>query len=362
MYEKEAVCREDTIVENLIDILGPNGPGGLGSLLGDDCACLPGLNGGVWLLTCDAHIEGVHFRCPSLTLREVGWRAAVSALSDIAAAGGRPLWALLSLHLSHGNPEMAAVELVSGASEALKTFKAVVAGGNVSRSEYMSIDVFLVGYRAFPADISRSTGRAGDLIAVTGRPGEAAAGRALVYGTRAGNGAELCQESLAAVQRFKKPVPRIGPGQFLAASGLVRTMIDVSDGLIKDLGRLCQASGLGSSIEEDCLPMSDSIVSISTDRNEALQWLLHGGEDYELLFTVSPDQADELVSELRAKFGIPVTVFGEMTAGKQAVRIRNGEGLLRDITPQGFEHFSDYVATDSFHAGSRPSVPGKKAG
>lgn len=284
-------------------------------------------------------IEDVHFRPGTISLTQIGWRAAASALSDLAASGGRPLWALLSFHLPPAAPEKVSLALASGAKEILSRYGAMVVGGNVARSEKLAVDAFLVGYRSVPSALSRAGASSGQSILVTGWPGEAALGREIVYDEQRSEVSGADPDLERAIGRFCQPVPRVEVGAWLVKSGLVTAMIDVSDGLVRDLQRLCQASGLGAVINEDRLPVSTGLKAAAGSPEEILSRLLHGGEDYELLFTVPLEEADKLAASITARYGVTTTVIGETIPGAGEVSLNRANGNTTSIQPAGFEHF-----------------------
>lgn len=310
--------------------------------IGDDAAVLRPPSGRRLVATVDMQVEGQHFerRGPAgAPPADIGWRALAVNLSDVAAMGGEPRWALSSLGIppDMGPPEVEA--LCAGLAEAASAFGVAVVGGNLARVPAgLVLDVTVLGLvdRAVP----RSGGQPGDLVCVTGRLGAAAAGLAVARRGRdvPGLGDRARRELLLAQRR---PQPRVREGIALGAvlPGAVHAMCDVSDGLTADLGRLCPA-GLGATLWREALPVPASVraaaVALGAD---ALAWALGGGEDYELLCLVAPEGFDAARSAVARCGGAELQAIGECSprAGLRLAEARGGEG--RPLEPAGWDPF-----------------------
>lgn len=301
---------------------------------GQDDAAVLDLGGRDWLVwTCDALVEGVHFRRPWLSPRQLGRRAASVNLSDVASMGAQPLAALASLHLPRSYPEADYRQLMRGLGERLAEFGASLVGGNLSRSEHLSIDISLIGKARGKLVARRKGAKAGDRLLVSGFPGEAAAGlHALQRRAPAqGRPAKL-------LRRWISPTPRVAAGQLLLRGG-VSSMIDISDGLLSDLEHLCKASHVGVEVDVTSLPSSPALRKYASQQHaDPHQWILSGGEDYELLCTAPPRQAAALRTRLQRVLGVPLTDIGRIVSSRSGRWLHDGDKRQR-LTATGHRHF-----------------------
>lgn len=297
-------------------------PGGRDVLLGpgDDCAVVAAR--GALLLTVDALVEGVHFHRDWLTPAALGRKAFAVNASDVAAMGGRPRWCVVQIGAPPRTPAAAVAAISRAVAVAAARSGAALVGGNLSRAAELSVTLALVG-AAPPRPVTRAGARPGDSLYVTGRLGDAALGVRLLRRDRAAGG--------AAVRRFRAPTPRLAAGELLARRGLASAMIDVSDGLVQDLGHLCAASRVGARVELARVPCSAAV------RRAGLDLALRGGEDYELLFAVPPRREAALDRAAR-DLGCPVTRIGECTRGR-GVCVVDETGAEVPVSAAGFDHF-----------------------
>jgi len=298
--------------------------------IGDDAAAWY-CNETIELATIDSLIQGVHFNLDTTGWHELGWKALAVSLSDIAAMGGAPRYALVTLGLP-GHIEVDDItELYRGIVGLGNRFGVVIIGGDTSNAPLVIINSAVFG--SVPGEIknvlTRSAARAGDKIAVTGYLGGAAAGLEMLS-----RKVELSlEDSNALKEAFLKPTPRVTEGQILLRQG-VKTAIDISDGLISDLGHICKASKTGARIEAERVPVHP--VAKNNFKEHALEMALAGGEDYELLFTASND----IIDNVGKVISCPVTIIGEITAddtGKITIVDKNGEPL--EVAKTGWQHF-----------------------
>jgi len=293
--------------------------------VGDDAAVVrPG--GGDLVLTTDAVVEGVHVDRATATAREIGYKAVAVTVSDAAAVAASPRFALSSLTLS---PEVDAawtMELFGGMREACDEFAMSLVGGNVSSGPVLSVTVMVTGEVAAGRAISRAGAEAGDLVTLTGSLGGSAAGLRLAR--EVVHGREVTDEVRDAIRRHQRPTPRVGEAQVLARHGAT-AMIDVSDGLVIDLTRLCEASDVGVRLDLGRIPAHPASAE-----GEALG----GGEDYELIATMPSDAAaSDAAAELREVFGVPLSVIGRITdSGRESV---DEAGASRPLERLGWDHF-----------------------
>jgi thiamine-monophosphate kinase len=297
--------------------------------IGDDAAAWQ-WPAGVQLATVDSLVQGVHFTLDTISWEELGWKALAVNLSDIAAMGGLARYALVSLALP-GDTEVSQVaSFYRGMLKLAETFGVNLVGGDTCRSPLVTINVTVIGSTGDGQMLRRSGAEPGDLVAVTGYLGSAAAGL------------KMFQEKMALdagvtgylKDAFLRPYPRLAEGRRLIEFG-VKTTIDLSDGLVIDLGHIVEMSRVGARIEAERIPIEPRVRDSFGAR--ALTLALAGGEDYELLFTAGAG----IIDGLKGALSIPVTVIGEIVpdeAGK--VSVVDAEGKPMSLPRTGWEHFS----------------------
>lgn len=294
---------------------------------GDDCAVVAG---GPVALSSDMSVEDVHFRRAWLSPREIGYRAATAALSDLAAMAATPVGLLVSLALAPADAEATAVALMQGVGEAAGAVGGTVLGGDVTRSPGpLVLDVTVVGTVETP--VLRGGARPGDELWVTGRLGGAAA--AVAAWTAGG------EPSAGARAAFARPAARVREARWLAEHARVSAMIDLSDGLAGDAAHLAAAGGVALVLRPAAVPVHPAAADAA--HGEALRLALSGGEDYELLFTAPPGAVAAIRAEFSARFSLELTPVGEVAAAGAA-----GGGLFEEtaggrvpFTSRGFQHF-----------------------
>jgi thiamine-monophosphate kinase len=279
--------------------------------IGDDTAVLQVSPGHVLLATTDAMVEGIHFVRATTTPHLLGQRVLAVNLSDIAAMGGIPRWALVSLSLPSETPLHFVDELADGLEEEASRYHVAIVGGNLARSpERLVLDLTLLGEVETDRVVYRTGARPGDRVLVTGTLGDAAAGLAILLGEAPAD----VPGANELVERQRLPTPRVEAGRAIALSGLATAMIDLSDGLASDLGHLVEDSPLGAAVLADSVPLSPQLRKLAQAcGHDPLDWALHGGEDYELLLTAPPERVGDLVAAVRA-VGVALTDVGEVTA------------------------------------------------
>jgi thiamine-monophosphate kinase len=293
--------------------------------IGDDAAVVSGAKG-LYLLTTDLLIEDVHFITSLHPPHYLGRKSLNVNLSDIAAMGGRPTFALLGLALRKGLGRAWVRSFLGGLKAAAGEAGVALIGGDISAAKRTVVSVTIIGEAGSP--IRRSGARPGDLIFVSGCLGDAAAGLRLLR-----RGYRLGKDSQAdcLLRAFLDPVPQLALGQALSRLKAASSMIDTSDGLSVDLLHLCEESGSGAEIDLGLLPLSPAIRALEK-KPERLA--LHGGEDYQLLFTSSPDRLAGILA-LQKKFAFHR--IGRMTRRKGIFTI-DREGRRRLLKAKGYEH------------------------
>lgn len=294
--------------------------------IGDDAALLRPPSGMDLLVTTDLMIESVHFDLAWTSFHDLGFKAAAANLSDIAAMGGEPKFLFVSLALPSGIPIRAVEEFYRGLRRGAGRGVAV-AGGDTSASKGgLFINIAMLGVVERGVAVRRSGAAPGDLLYVTGTLGDAAAG---LEALRRG---ETEWEFL--VRRHLRPTARTREGRRLARHRIPSAMIDVSDGLSSDLLHLTSQSEVGARIEAERLPLSRALRRYAAARRiDPLRFALHGGEDYELLFTVSPRKEHVLA---RAK--ISARRIGRIVSPREGVALVTG-GTPSPLSRLGYEHF-----------------------
>ena len=309
--------------------------------IGDDCAILSLDNGNYQVLTTDALVENVHFNLDTHTPEQLGWKTMAVNISDIAAMGGQPKFAVISLGIPSSVPVDFLDRFYRGLNQASQKYKVALVGGDtVASPKHLFINLALLGETLKKKVFTRKGARPGDGIFVTGTLGESALGlKILMSRKKKWNGSEIHKKRC--VQRHLKPEPRVTTAVRLAKSQCkVTSMIDISDGLTQDLGHILKAGKVGAELWESTIPISRSLTKYSVINNlSALQLALSGGEDYELLFTLAPEDVNNLDIESITKADPPVTQIGVITT-KKGIRLLSENGRSKSLQgPMGFNHF-----------------------
>ena len=302
--------------------------------IGDDAAVLRAGAGTEWVVTTDAFLENVHFVREVHPPKAVGYKALARATSDIAAMGARARYFFLTIGLPHACAGAWLDDFLGGMAVAARRFGLVLAGGDTTKYESFVACLTVMGEIDRGKAILRSGARPGDLLCVSGTLGEAELGLRLI------------QRKLHKQKRLLKkqfyPEPRLALGEWLASHRLATSMIDTSDGLSSDLAHICKASGVGAVVWASKIPVVRIPAGLQRLGLNPLDLALHGGEDYELLFTVPKGLAARLTDGQarlpRNLAGVPVTVIGEITRLKQ-VCIVGENGKSKPLRPGGWDPF-----------------------
>jgi thiamine-monophosphate kinase len=295
--------------------------------IGDDAALLRVPAGCELVAAVDTLVEGRHFPTGS-DPRSIGHRALAVNLSDFAAMGATPAWATLALTLPDADPAWLEA-FAAGLFELADRHRVTLVGGDTTGGP-LTISIQLLGHAPHAAAMRRSGGRAGDLIAVSGSLGDAAAGLALLQGGLGGVAAAAAAELR---RRFEFPTPRVELG--LALRGLAHAAMDLSDGLVGDLPKLAASSGLAAAVEVAQLPLSAALRA-ATAAPQARDWALGGGDDYELLIAL-PRERWSLAAQAALALGTSLTVVGELRSGAGVRWSENGAPFVPSV--RGYEHF-----------------------
>jgi thiamine-monophosphate kinase len=274
---------------------------------GDDTAVIKWSQDKYLLFTCDMVIEGVHFDLKRAKPFQAGWKALARNISDVAAMGGLPKYAVVSLAISPKADVSVAEGICKGLKSAADRFGVSIVGGDMAESKKIMIDVSLIGQARKKDIVLRSGAKEGDLILVTGSLGGSIKGKHLDF------------------------IPRVEESQAIVKNFRINSMIDVSDGLALDLYRILHASGAGAILYEGLIPLSKDAAGYRD--------ALYGGEDYELLFTAAPKEVRRLLKANFSKFGTRVSVIGEITDKRCGYRILREDGREEQLKAEGYTHF-----------------------
>jgi thiamine-monophosphate kinase len=312
--------------------------------IGDDVAVLRTSRADYLLATCDVQVENVHFVRKAATAYQLGRKVMAVNISDIAAVGGIPAWSLVSLVIPEKTSLSFVDELYRGMADQMREAGASIVGGNISNAHMdIMIDVFLLGNVKPEHLVLRQGAQHGDAILVTGSLGDSKAGLELILHPDLVV-SDSAREHL--LSRHLTPEPRLQQGQILARSGRLHCMADVSDGLMSDLRHICRASRVGAELWEKDLPISDACKEAASNSNQkASSWALAGGEDYELLFTAAPDDAERIQELLEKEGGGPCRVIGKIVSKGQGIVVLGSDGgrtsfsLDFALDKGGWDHF-----------------------
>ena len=310
--------------------------------IGDDAAVLKSFVGTDVVVSTDLLIEGIDFQRDTTRPNQLGHKALAVSLSDIAAMGARPRWTLLSIGVPNDVWKSGFIDsFYEGVFQLADRFDVRVIGGDLSRTpEKIVINSIALGECLLGREVFRSGAKPGDQIYVTGYLGDAVAGLRLIE-----RGARLHDHNWKPTDsnaidhlllRHLQPEPRVGWGLLIGERQLATAMIDISDGLSSDLNHLCQESKVGALVEAHHLPIDRVVTEVCGRRAlDPLMLALHGGEDFELLFTVKPENVSKLP---RRVDGIPITRIGEIKEASYGVQIAEGSKIWK-LEPGGWEHF-----------------------
>lgn len=301
--------------------------------VGDDAAVLDVPADRKLVVAIDTIVEGVHFPAERFDAANVGYRALAVNLSDIAAMGAQPSWMTLSLSIPDADEPWIA-GFASGLFQLADDYDVALVGGDTVRGPLVAT-VQLAGWVEPDKWLTRSAAQPGDLLMVSGIPGEAAAGlRAIQQRLPFSHAFDHLQ------RRFLKPQPRVALGRQLRT--IANAAMDVSDGLLTDLRKLCAASACGAQLNVDALPASAAMLELFGEE-ASIDYALAGGDDYELIFTLPPDRVAELMAQ--SDPALPLTNIGVITQGSGVQCLRRGA----PFTPErsGYDHFASGAPGES---------------
>lgn len=300
--------------------------------IGDDAAVFRPTKGMLQLIATDMLAEGIHFDLRFIEPFELGYKALAVNLSDIAAMGGIPKQAVISIALPERLDVAFVVELYRGLKAVARAFQVNIVGGDTIGSLHdLTINVAVTGEIAPEFLQRRSSAKAGELVVVTGRLGASAAGLLCLQ-----NGLREASFAPPLISAHLTPVPQVELAQVIAR--YASSMNDISDGLASESKEIATASGVGMLLKEHCLPCDAAVAEVSHRlEKKALDLILYGGEDYQLIFTIAPEKYDALLTMIPPR---AVTVIGEVTSEKDSVSLLRLDGAIVKLEPKGYNHFT----------------------
>ncbi|MCK4224792.1 MAG: thiamine-phosphate kinase [candidate division Zixibacteria bacterium] len=298
--------------------------------IGDDAAVIKSSPNRLLIFTTDTMVERIHFDLTYFTPEEIGWKAMVANLSDIAAMGGLPKYALVTVGLPKFMRAEDVLSIYKGASKIAKRYNCKIIGGDTTLvPKDIFISIALLGEVAKKFLLTRSGAKKGDLICVTGNLGEAQAG--LEFLKKHG------RQKLSFVRKHLQPQPRIKEARILVKKLKVTSMIDISDGLSSELFHLTEESQLGAVIFEQNIPISFKCLKLaSLLKKSPMSWALSSGEEYELLFTVDRKDLSK-IEKIKKK--VNISFIGEMVDKRDGVKLIQKSGAKKELNKMGFVHF-----------------------
>ena len=302
--------------------------------IGDDTASFKARPGREILVTCDCVVEGRHFLPRHISPMDLGRRSMMLNISDIGAMGGEPLYALISLGLKDETLVKDIEDLYRGFLLELNPFGASIIGGNLTKSgNGIFIDITLIGEVEEGRAVRRSGARPGDVILVTGHPGQSAAGLQLLLQS-------LASEEHPLVKAYNTPSHRAREGRAVALTGGATAMIDTSDGFLGDLGHICEKSQVGALLVQENFPVSEELgAAAKILKKEPYEFFLGDSDDYQLIITCDAKDVDRIRSSIRLTYAGPVTEVGRVSEPDRGIRLLLADGSERVLSAKGWDHF-----------------------
>ncbi len=331
--------REFTLIETLRRRHGRGTPSIVRGI-GDDAAVVAPLPGRQFVLTTDLLAEGIHFDLKTASFEDIGYKAAIANLSDIAAMGARPEYLLVALAVPSSFHASYIYRLYQGLMLACRPYRVALIGGDTSASSQgLFLSLTVTGSVPTGRALLRSGARVGDLIYVTGTLGDSLAGLRLLSRPREARRLPPAAKRFL-IARHRRPIAHCRFGELLSQQRLATAAMDLSDGLSGDIRHLCEQSRIGAEIHAAALPCSSQLQAYArTCHTDPIALALQGGEDYELLFTVPPAKALAL-HRLAKKPGRRLTCIGTIRPKRFGLRLRSIEGKLRRLPSTSYVHFS----------------------
>jgi len=331
---------EDELIAAIAEALGTP-PRALRVGIGDDAAVWKASPHHLSLLTTDMLVDGVHFRLEGTSAEALGRKALAENLSDIAAMGGWPTVAVIALGLTDQVDEAWVRELYRGVASLARSSRCAIAGGDIVAAPAVTLGITVAGEVRTSHLRTRAGAHAGDIVAVTGPLGRSAAGLRLLDASaaRSTSGTAERRSSLNDLTRaYLEPQPRLGEGRYLGSRHAVHALMDISDGLSTDIARMARASNVDVVLNADAVvPDAAVAAAAQTLRADAMDLVLHGGDDYELLAAIAPRAFKHVAAGFAKRFHRPLAAVGRFERGAGSTWIER-RGKRERLEPAGYDH------------------------
>lgn len=324
------------LIDQIADLIKTDHPDLLVEI-GDDAAVISKSEKDVWLVTIDTMVENTHFNLNYFSFYQLGQKLIAVNLSDIAAMGGQPQFALISLAVSEHLSLDSMKEMYRGMKDMASRYQTIIIGGDTTATlGPMVLTCSVIGAAKKEKVRERSSAKRGDIICVTGYPGIAEVGMNVLKQNDSANKLRYDE----CINRHLTPEPRVIEAQFLIEHGDIHSLIDVSDGISSDLHHICEMSGVGAMLFEKDLLIHSSLLNMENRKDKnCLHWALNGGEDFELLMTMSDNNFSDLKHTFEAKFNLSLTKIGEILPAEEGIKIKRNSGKVEQLKPEGYKHF-----------------------
>ncbi len=316
--------------------------------IGDDAAVLRPQAGDDLLVSTDLLTEDIHFTLNLHSFKEIGYRAAIANLSDIAAMGGVPQALLIGLAIPPQLSKQHLIELYQGLMKPCQKHSVALIGGDTSKSNSgLFLSITVLGKINHGHSLTRSGAKVTDHIYVTGTLGDSAAGLQLLkHFQESRPGIKKKKSEALLIKRHLHPIPRLDVGQQLSRNKLAHAAIDLSDGLSGDFRHVCQASQVGAELWEEHIPISPECQAFAYDHGKLpLDMALGGGEDFELLFT-APARHRQRVEAISKSSKVPISCIGRIHSKEFGIRLKLADGSSRKVIVNSFNHFTNITSLD----------------
>jgi thiamine-monophosphate kinase len=310
--------------------------------IGDDAAVTDWTPGMQMVISCDTMVEEIHFKTVTIKDRDCGYKAMAAAISDLAAMGANPKFALVSVSMPKGSEERRLQDMYSGLYECADRWGVAIVGGDTTASvSGISLTVTVIGEVEAGKALLRSSAKVGDVVFVTGFPGRSAAGLDFLLGQNKDSRQwEAIPPGLTRlIEAHCRPVPQVKAGRLLQELGVCHALNDISDGLASEAWEIVEASGLGIDLIEDRIPLAEELLAYARQKGkDPIDFVLYGGEDYELIGTMPAGRALETQIAFKDA-GLTMHIIGYVNGDHRSVMLAQSNGALVPVPKHGYNHF-----------------------